>query len=277
MKPLGSLSAHDARAVGCTLLAHAVVHATSEQLSSLRRNPAPTPAGPLPTGFLKHADDQTVAGLAAVLQACQALPGSDFQHWGVLAAPRFLGRVTVAHALERFVEEGAWGVSPHIIPHRSLHSISGTVSQALKIHGPNFGVGGGPDGAAKVMLAAASLLGRQSLPGLWVVLTGWNWEPGTEDRQAFLADQHRVPAVCSGVALALASEKASQAARSRFLVSPDAVDAPAGSVPAFGLEALCEALTGAEAKATRSWRLGCGGAVELKYAGEHRARHDEAA
>src|SRR5262249_2336298 len=84
---------------------------------------------------------------------------------------RFLGRPTMAASLQRFDAEGAWGVSPHLIPHRSLHALSGTVSQALKVHGPNFGVGGGPGCEAELLLAAAALLHGQRLPGVWAVCT----------------------------------------------------------------------------------------------------------
>jgi hypothetical protein len=144
-----------------------------EGLPQWRRQPGPVVGEPLPSGFLKHADEQTVAGLAAVYQAIHdhGLPADGFRDWGVLAAPRFLGRPAMALALQRFAAEGAWGVSPHLIPHRSLHSVSGTVSQALKVHGPNFGVGGGPGSEAEALLGAAALLERRRLPGVWVVLT----------------------------------------------------------------------------------------------------------
>jgi hypothetical protein len=160
-------------AICCDVAADAVVRVSLESLPALRRNPGPSFGEPLPACFLKHADEQTVAGLCAVYQAIQkgGLQAGDFRDWGVLAAPRFLGRPTMAAALQRFAAEGAWGVSPHLIPHRSLHSISGTVSQALKIHGPNFGVGGGPGGTVEVLLAATALLEGKHLPGVWVVLT----------------------------------------------------------------------------------------------------------
>lgn len=160
-------------AICCDVAAHAVKRVSLDSLPELRRNPGPSYPAPLPACFLKHADEQTVAGLCAVSQAIEAggLQASDFRDWGVLAAPRFLGRPAMASALQRFAVEGAWGVSPHLIPHRSLHSISGTVSQALKMHGPNFGVGGGPGGAVEVLLAAAALLESKHLPGVWVVLT----------------------------------------------------------------------------------------------------------
>lgn len=160
-------------ALCCDVAADAVRRVNLESVPELRRNPGPSHREPLPACFLKHADEQTVAGLCAVYQAIQNgdLHTTDFRDWGVLAAPRFLGRPAMAAALQRFAAEGAWGVSPHLIPHRSLHSISGTVSQALKIHGPNFGVGGGPAGSVEVLLAATALLERKHLPGVWVVLT----------------------------------------------------------------------------------------------------------
>jgi hypothetical protein len=153
--------------------ADAVVRVSLESLPELRRHPGSLPGAALPVSFLKHADEQTVVGLAAVYQAIHGanLQASEFRDWGVVAAPRFLGRPAMAAALQRFAAEGAWGVSPHLIPHRSLHSISGTVSQALKIHGPNFGVGGGPGGIVEVLLAATALLEGKRLPGVWVVLT----------------------------------------------------------------------------------------------------------
>jgi hypothetical protein len=158
----------------------------------------------LPASFLKHADEQTVVGLAAVYQAIHdayLCPDGDialFHSWGALAAPRFLGRPTLVSALHRFAAEGAWGVSPHLIPHRSLHAISGTVSQALKIQGPNFGVGGGPSAAAEVLLAAAAMIECQGVPGVWVVLTGYDPECAPDAAG-------RLPAgtACVGLALAL--------------------------------------------------------------------------
>ena len=65
------------------------------------------------------------------------------EHWGILAASRFLGRSSLVVALDRFRSEGVWGVSPHLIPHYALHSPAGTLSLALGVHGPNLGIGGG--------------------------------------------------------------------------------------------------------------------------------------
>jgi hypothetical protein len=104
-------------------------------------------------------------------------------------------------SLQRFLAEGAWGVSPQMIPHRSLHSPSGTVSHALRIHGPNFGVGGGPEGAVEVLLAAAAMLERGQLPGLWLMWTAQ--EPEGEMDEAGHGDPNTI---CRALAVALTPE-----------------------------------------------------------------------
>jgi hypothetical protein len=60
--------------------------------------------------------------------------------------PCLIGRDMIGQAVSDFIREGAWGVSPHVIPHRSLHSTSGTITLALDCRGPNYGIGGGPGG-----------------------------------------------------------------------------------------------------------------------------------
>jgi len=140
-----------------------------------------------------------VAALTAVRQACSSstLRSTSFEDWGIVAAPAFIGRTMVASSLQRYAIEGAWGMSPHVIPHRTQHSISGTISQILKIHGPNFGTGGGPMDAGQALLAASTLLARQHSPGVWVVLTSWDPE---------LIPEQPIPAgmVCHAAALGLA-------------------------------------------------------------------------
>ena len=46
------------------------------------------------------------------------LDPASFTDWGVIGAPRFMGRAAMAQALQKFDQEGAWGISPHLIPHR---------------------------------------------------------------------------------------------------------------------------------------------------------------
>jgi hypothetical protein len=180
--------------VGCTIAGHGVRQIAARDIAALRQQPLPLPAARLGATFLKHTDEQTLVGLAALGQAVEST-GRDvgeFRDWGVLAAPRFLGRSALVESLERYRDEGAWGISPHFIPHRSLHSVSGTVSQALGIRGPNFGVGGGPGAATEAFTVAAALLADASLPGLWMILSGF--EP---------IDTPQSPLMCTAIALAL--------------------------------------------------------------------------
>jgi hypothetical protein len=219
-----------------------------DSLPERRRQPGPIHGDPLPASFLKHADEQTVAGLAAVYTAIHhgELEAIDFSDWGVVAAPRFLGRPAMAAALQRFQAEGAWGVSPHLIPHRSLHSISGTVSQALKIHGPNFGVGGGPGGVAEALLASAAMLEGQKLPGVWLVLTCLDPEQ-SPDEVGKPADG----TYCLGLALALVPAAAhASPIRMRIVCgtpsdtsrAPDDADAGAPNIDLVRLASLLESL-----------------------------------
>ncbi len=173
-----SLIKPDTDFLTCGLAAHAIVRVTPEGLAVLRRQPGRPLKDAIAPSLLKHADPQTVAGLAAVLQAIHEhdLSGISFAAWGALAGPCFLGRQAWADALGRFREEGAFAISPHLIPHESLHALSGTISQVLRLHGPNFGVGGGPGAAAETLRLAATLLTCQALPGLWVVVTEYDPE-----------------------------------------------------------------------------------------------------
>jgi hypothetical protein len=194
----------DGSLLECDVLAFGSVGLTPQELALSRQNLIPPDGIKLAPGFLKHAEEQTLAALAAVFQAIKnlGLQGHTFSDWYVIGAPRYIGRFAVAGALEKFKAEGAWGVSPHLIPHRSLHSISGAISQALKIHGPNLGVGGGHSAADEGLMLSASLLGASITPGAWVIMTGWSPEP---DVCLPLAGQD---IVCNALALALVPTQA---------------------------------------------------------------------
>jgi hypothetical protein len=176
--------------------------ATVGDLPALRKRPGPPAAQTLPAGLLNHADDQTVVGVAAVLQAISAWHPSapDFRDWGVVGSPRFPGRVLLSGALEKFGRLGPLSVSPLIVPFQSLHALSSMISLALKIHGPAMGAGGGGDGPGQALLTALSLQQTEDLPGVWVVMTGWDPEPFSES-----AAGPDSPPVCHAVALALVS------------------------------------------------------------------------
>jgi hypothetical protein len=205
-------------AICSDVLAYAGVRVTADMLPGLRQRPGPGIGESLPATFLRHADEQTVAGLAAVLHAMErsGMTVAHFKDWGVVAAPCFLGRAMLAVALQRLVSEGAWGISPHLIPHRSQHAVSGTISQVLKIFGPNLGAGGGPGSVGEALLAALVLLEGNRLPGVWVVVTEWEPE-AIPDTSGSLHPE----ASCYAAALALVGARPNwQGVRLRALPRP---------------------------------------------------------
>ncbi len=157
----------------------------------------------MPGSLLKHSEDQTVATVAALHDAIGrgGWASGSFADWAVLAAPNFFGRGGTAHAIQRFSQEGAWGVSPHLIPHQSLHAVSGTVSQLLKIQGPNFGISGGAQACHDAFLTAVTVLAEGAVPGVWLLLSGHEreWIPV---QNAKTIEPPRPP-MCEAAALAL--------------------------------------------------------------------------
>jgi hypothetical protein len=258
--------------VCCDIIGHGSVEVTPEQFPALRQAPGRPVGEPLAASFMKHLDEQTVAALAAVSHAVHdhALVGTDFTDWAILGAPRYLGRQALAVALQRYQLEGAWGISPHLIPHRSLHSVSGTVSQVLKVHGPNFGVSGGLHAADEALLTGATLLAGDHLPGVWLVLTGYNPEPVPEKADAPPPNGHPRPApICRAVALALVANQPGSGFR-QLHVCPGPVDNGRAGLkdrgrPWFCFEDLATALR--DPTPARAWRLHCGGTVEVKWPG----------
>lgn len=238
--------------------AHGCVRLTGDSLRLLREQLTLPDGKPLAASFLKHADDQTVAAFAAVFQAIErfGMAGVSFTDWAVLAAPRFLGRMTMVSALQRFGDEGAWGVSPHLIPHRSLHSVSGSISQVLQIHGPNYGIGGGPDCASEIFLAVTALLGREHLPGVWVVLTGWQPEPTHRQADSLF--------YCYAAALALKNAQVGRRGMQLRLIPGAPLSAEGRPI---SVESLVEALAETPLPAQVEWALDGGGRMELLQVG----------
>jgi hypothetical protein len=253
-----------AQVVCCDVAGYATQCAAADALPALRQKPSPFTGEPFPASFWKHADDQTLVGLAAVFDAIRkhGLDPTTFHDWGVLAAPRFLGRTALAAALNRFTLEGAWGISPHLIPHRSLHSISGTVSQALKIKGPNFGVGGGPQAADEAIFVAGSMVAAERLPGLWLVMTGYSPEVAPVDPAESGLAKVDPRAVAEAVALALVPGTAVDGRlRLRIGCGMDTV-----SSPLFSLDKLLEVLSNDNRAPATRWRLR-GGWIALESPG----------
>lgn len=129
--------------------------------------------------FFKYADEQTILAVQALDHAIER-HGIDVRkqdNFAVIAAPRFVGRASAAVTFQRFLRDGAPGVSPHIIPQHSLHSVSGAISVLLGCHGPNVGVGGGPQAIDDAFLAATTLFDRDANAGVWLTCTAWDPEP----------------------------------------------------------------------------------------------------
>jgi hypothetical protein len=174
MDPLISTQTLDGRRlapVEVALIARGAFRASLEDFPTLRKAPDPSGQVAVHPSLLRHADEQTVVGLAAVFRAVLegGLDLAGFGDWSVLAAPRYHGRAAFERAFPTFQREGAWGVSPHLIPAHSLHSPSGTISQALKAQGANLGVGGTPGGEREALLFASTLLRVGGIAGVWVV------------------------------------------------------------------------------------------------------------
>ena len=72
------------------------------------------------------------------------------------------------------------------------------MSVGLRIHGPNIGVGGGPEALSEAFVTALSILDEPGVAGCWLVLTAWDGEPTLDDHGDVPGD-----AVCRGLALAL--------------------------------------------------------------------------
>jgi hypothetical protein len=223
------------------VVGYALFRMTPAEVPSLRKRPGPIPEGwgRVPPSLLRYADEQTIAGTAAVFTAMEAMGSrpEQFDGWGVVAASRYLGRANLAVALRSFMAEGVWGTSPHLIPHFALHSASGTISLALGSHGPNLGVGGGRHAVSEGFLAALTWLATRVVPGVWLVLSGWSPElvpdPGGNAPTS---------GECMGLALGLVGAGI-EAGRPVFRIVFGA-DCHRDGDPSRDLERLAELLTG---------------------------------
>lgn len=170
--------APEAIAAHASLAGWATLRVPINGIDAVRAQPAPA-GKTLPPRFLKNSDEQTVVAVAALLRAIDQNGWKDrsFVDWAVLAAPRFLGRLTVAGIVNRFIADPSFSVSPHVIPNQCLHSLSGTISVGLGIRGPNFGVGGGQGAIGEALLTCLALVHEGRVPGVWFVATAAAPEP----------------------------------------------------------------------------------------------------
>jgi hypothetical protein len=177
----------------CGIAAHAFVEAPLSQVAALRDRAGPEGSPALPPRFLRHCDEQTVVAVHAVLTAIASLPADrrDCTRHGVVAASCQAGRLATAASLAKLRSQGAVSVSPHIVPQCSLHAIAGAVSVALGMHGPNVGIGGGPDSLAEGLFTALSFLqpgGGADTDGAWLIASDWADEPTLDVSGAAVGD-----------------------------------------------------------------------------------------
>lgn len=183
----------------CDIAAVGMARATLSEIAALRKNPGAARAQPADFHFLKHADEQTVVAVAALLDAVKHFRNDvSFERWGVVAAPRWPGRIGTANALAKYQTDGARSVSALIIPNLCLHAMSGTLSLAFSMHGPNFGVGGGLANVADGLLAGLVVQLEHRLPGTWVVLAEWEVEPSVPAAPDSSAMAVALALVCRG-------------------------------------------------------------------------------
>ena len=242
--------------VTCPITGIGTLRADADKLTKLRREPGARAGKPFSPAFLKHSDDQTVAAVAVLAQTIADLgwDNRSFHDWGVVAAPTLFGRFGNEAALRRFISEGAWGISPHMIPHHSLHAVAGTVSQAWEIHGPNFGISGGPGATSEAFLVAATMASENNLPGLWLVLTGFDPEYIPEKGTG----KPIQTTTCLAAALALTPDNLGDDL-SCLHVGCDSQDADEPTRSDFSLRALVNHLERKVTDGCRRWKLpgGC--------------------
>lgn len=186
----------------CVIRGAAVVTARLTEIPLLARQPAPAGAPALPARFLRHADEQTVVGLQAVLRTLGAGDPAhprDLTGDAVVAASCRAGQLTAARTMVGLERQGPVGVTPHVVPQCSLHSLASAVSVALGMHGPNIGVAGGPAAIREGLMAASTLAMTLTAPAaIWLIVTGWDDQPCLDDEATPQTDP-----TCRSLALCL--------------------------------------------------------------------------
>ena len=188
----------------CLIRGGQVVAVRRSEIAELAKQPAPFGGPALPPRFLRHADEQTVIGMRAVLQtlAEAAVDATDLRRDAVVAASCQAGQPTAARTMVALKQQGPVGVTPHVVPQCSLHSPASAVSVGLGMHGPTIGVGGGPAAIAEGLLAASTLAMSPALTqpaaAIWLVITGWDTAPALDDNAVPTSDP-----TCRGLALYL--------------------------------------------------------------------------
>lgn len=266
-------------AATCAVASHAMVEARLSAIDTLRTGGWPATAPALPPRFLRHSDEQTVVGMHAVLAAIARYPEPrpSFDLHGVIAASVQAGRISAAQTLVQAAAIGGTAVSTRIVPECSLHSPAGAVSVGLGMHGPNIGVGGGPDALAEGLFTAIAWLrpmaaGRMRCDGVWLIVSGWDEEPVLDAAGKPVTDP-----ICRAVALSLVPLRAGHLALELHVDAAAGLPPPAQTTSGL-LTALGNALAAHDhAGGVSQWSHRCPWAAEIRLVPADAATQGEAA
>lgn len=146
----------------------------ASSILKLRNDINPLLPNPLSTSIIKNLDEQTVIALYCAQEATAGI--ENLNKWGVIVAPKHPGRKRIIQAFEKFLEESAWAISPHLVTYDSLHSPSGIISIAFQLKEVNLGVGGQGTMEGHCLLSALTILENNSIDGLVLIWTGYKEE-----------------------------------------------------------------------------------------------------
>lgn len=261
------------------VVTHAMVACRLSEIDALRSGGWPAGGPPLPARFLRHSDEQTVVSMHAVLAAIARLPEPrpSFDRYGVIAAPCQAGRISAAQTLVQAAAIGGAAVSTRIVPECSLHSPAGAVSVGLGMHGPNIGVGGGPEALSEGLFTALSWLrpvGPAVCDGVWLLVSAWDEEPALD-----AAGKPTTDPICRAVAIALTPPEVGRLALHLHVdAKPKRAAREAAASPATLLAGLAAALVAADdAGGGIEWSHGCPWGAEFRLATAAVASSREAA
>jgi hypothetical protein len=200
MNNLPKQTASEIKPFELAIVARGTARLTIPELAAMRKQPPACFSSKLTPLFLKHSDEQTLASLAALYRAKSdfGLESEDFGPWAVVSISRYLGRGAFASMNDRYTVDGAWGVSVQLIPHRTAHSVAGTISLGLGMHGPCIGVNGGMDGENTGLLSLPCLMQQRQWRGIWLLCSNWLPELTVDRQGRSISDS-----VCLATALAL--------------------------------------------------------------------------
>jgi len=168
-------------------------------IPKLRNDINPLLPNSLSVSVLKNLDEQTVIALYCAKKATSGI--KLLNKWGAIVAPKHPGRKRISHAFEKFWEESAWVISPHLVPYDSLHSPSGIISIAYQLKEINLGVGGQATMEGHCFLSALTILENNDIDGLVLIWTGYKEEFPLDHLQS--GDKE----IIEGYALAITKQK----------------------------------------------------------------------